>query len=134
MCCISDDIKYYIRLTNVTFSDIDWQSSTGKLNVFWYMDAYVNDTNGADLQNVNVTAWDNNSNQVFTELTNSSGWITRQIVQEYWQNATETYYYTNYTVNATRNGFSKNTTQVNLTTNRVIYFILSNNCCYSSSE
>jgi hypothetical protein len=111
------------NFTNVTFNKSDtifYSGATGSINIFWYMDVYVNDTNGAGISNANVTAWDINNIQSFTELTNSSGYIIRKTLREYWQNATSSYYDTNYNVNASRNGYNTNTTQVNLTGNRLI--------------
>ncbi|KYK26673.1 hypothetical protein AYK26_07240 [Euryarchaeota archaeon SM23-78] len=117
----------YIYFTNVSFnkSDVGFgASATGKLNVFWYLEVHVNNTEGTDLQSANVSAFDNNSIRRFTTLTNSTG-KTRQALLEYWQNATYKHTYSNYTVNATKGGYDPNTTEVNLSTNKQIYFTLS---------
>jgi len=113
------------NLTNVSFnkSDVNFGSSaTGRINVFWYLDTYVNDTNGNAVSGATVTAWDKNSNQVFSDTTNSSGLI-RQAIREYWENKTNSEYYSNYTVNASKNG-DVNSTEVNMTTNKYITLTL----------
>ena len=117
-----------LNLTNCTFnkSGVDFEAGTlGRINVFWYLDVYVNDTAGNPVDSANVTAWDKNNNQAFTDLTNSSGWVSRKTLREYWQNETYSQYYTNYTVNASKSGYDNESREVNLTTNKVIYFTLS---------
>ncbi len=55
----------------------------------------------------------------FNVTTNSSGYIERQNVTEYFQNATNKYYYTNYSINASDSMWYSNTSSVNLTSNMI---------------
>ena len=113
-----------VNFTNVTFTDKTINTNANSnftFNVHWYLDAQVNYTNGTAVEEANVSAWDNNNNLVFTELTNSSGAISRQTLLEYTQNITGTYYKTNYSINARKDFFFSNSTeQVNLTTNKLV--------------
>ncbi|MCK5062625.1 MAG: hypothetical protein KAR23_01740, partial [Candidatus Aenigmarchaeota archaeon] len=118
--------NYIINSTSDTIG-FDGSSVTDKLYFQWYLDVYVNDTAGSLIEDANVTAWQSNSTEAFTRLTDASGNIPRQVLTEYMQNYTAKYYtdYNNYTVNATKSGSSENTIQVNLTTNKQIYLTLS---------
>lgn len=101
--------------TNTTFTS---SSSSGTLNVFWYLETQVNTTGGVGLESVNVTAKNNTGNLVNYSLTDSTGLTSRVTLRQYMQNSTSTYYDTNYTINASKSGVS-NSTQVNLTKNYV---------------
>jgi hypothetical protein len=110
------------NLTNVTFNKSDTTfeaSSTGKINVKWYMDVYVNDSNSLPVESANVTSTNINNNLVNWSLTNSSGYISRLTLREYMQNFTNKYFDTNYTVNASKAGVGDDTEQVNLTNNKI---------------
>jgi parallel beta-helix repeat protein len=114
------------NFTNVTRSDgtpitVDWTTGSGTLNVMWYLNAYAN------YSNVNITSWDINNALKFSELTGASGIIVQQSLMEYMQNgtggATKTYY-SNYTFNATKAGFTEESQSWNMTTNRNLVFTL----------
>jgi len=60
---------------------------------------------------------------LYNLTTNSTGNIERQNATEYFTNVTGTYYYTNYTINATKIGYKENSKQLNLTTNIFDFFI-----------
>ncbi|MBN2014476.1 MAG: DUF2341 domain-containing protein, partial [Candidatus Altiarchaeota archaeon] len=126
-----DYINYII---NGTFnqSDIGFENSstTNKIEVQWYLDVYVNDTLSNPIDQSDVTGWMDNSSQAFFNQTNATGYITRQTLTEYLQNASQVYptnvtYYTNYTINATKAGYTEETKQVNLTASKSIYLTLS---------
>ncbi len=93
----------------------------GQLNVFWYADVYVNDSNGNAIDTANVSVTDINLILQNWSLTNSSGYIQRLTLREYMQNATAQYFDTNYTFNASKTGYSydSDTGPVNLTTNYI---------------
>ncbi len=106
------------NFTNCTFVDKS-VTSTGKINVLWYADVYANDTNGNPIDQVNVTIKDvNNLLQNWT-LTNISGYTIRLALREYMQNSTGMYFDTNYNFSGDVIGGGSNTTQVNLTGNRL---------------
>lgn len=94
--------------------------TTGDIYIKYYLDVYVNDTLGNTLENANVTAWDKNDDMAFTELTNASGYIEKQALTEFYENITNRYYLTNYSVKATDEGFSSPIEKVNLTENKEI--------------
>ncbi|MGB9708317.1 MAG: LamG domain-containing protein, partial [Candidatus Pacearchaeota archaeon] len=91
--------------------------------VKWYVDVYVNDTQGNPVDNATVLAWDNNNVLTFTENTNSSGYIERQNVTEYYQNSTGKFFFTNYSVKASKNPQSP-VEEINLTTNMLVNLTL----------
>ena len=110
-----------LNFTNVTFekSKVYFAAGTTSiLNNHYYLDAQVNYTNGTAVQGAYVTGYDNAYNLAFNETTYANGSIDRQTLLEYMQNATSTYYKTNYSINATKGAeHSSSTEQVNLTTN-----------------
>lgn len=108
-----------VNLTNCTFNKAKVSlSGTAAINVFWLADVYVNDTLGNAVSGANVTSQDVNNNFVNWTLTNPSGWTSRLTLKEYMRNTTSTYYITNYTMNASRNGYETTTQKVNLTSSR----------------
>jgi hypothetical protein len=94
-------------------------SSTGAINVFWYADAYVNDTGGNPIESANVTSTTTSGTLSNWSLTNSTGYTSRLTLREYMQNATSSYFDTNYTINASKTGYNANWTAVNLTNNAI---------------
>ena len=104
---------------NTTFRKENVTITSGIFYVKWYLDVYVNNTNGSALEDANVSITDVNDNLGNWSLTDSAGYIIRQNLTEYYQNSTGKYWLTNYTVNATKSSCSKGTEQVNLTRNRV---------------
>jgi len=121
-----DYITYLINTTfnktNVTIAGKD------KIVVKWYLDICVNSTSGKSLSEANVTC-QSNGTQVFSELTNSSGCIQRKTLIEYIQNSSQVYpenvtYYTPYTINASKEGYYTNSTQINLTQSLATYLTL----------
>jgi parallel beta-helix repeat protein len=94
------------------------------VEVQWYLDVYVNDTLGSPVNQANVTGWNVTGIQKFSELTASNGYISTKTLTEYMQNRTSKYYQTNYTVNATKGGYTNATKQVNLTSSQSIYLTL----------
>ena len=94
------------------------------LNVLWYLDVNVTNSTGDPVNATNITIVNNDSVVVFSGLTDEIGLIPTRILQEYWRNATDSHYYTNYTVTVQKNGYETSSTEVNLTTNKIIYFTL----------
>ncbi|MCX8193841.1 MAG: LamG domain-containing protein, partial [Candidatus Pacearchaeota archaeon] len=89
----------------------------------WYLDAYVNDTNGNPVDNATVYAWDNERRLTFNETTNSSGRILRQNVSEYFESISGKFFFTNYSLKAVKNPQSP-IVQVNLTSNKQVNLTL----------
>jgi len=119
--------NFNLTFLNVSFDKgsiyISNDVESGELYVKWYLDVYVNYSNGTAVDNATVSAWDNNNVLTFTEQTNSSGFITRQNVTEYFENATGKFYYTNYSMEASKNPQSP-IEKVNLTTNMLVNLTL----------
>lgn len=99
-------------------------STSNQLNVLWYLDAHVNNTKGQNIQSANVTVIGADSKLKFTELTSVTGWIAREILREYFQNYTKTYYAGNYTMNTTKFGYFGDSRQLNMTKSRIEYVTL----------
>jgi hypothetical protein len=122
------------NFTNVSRSDgspinISWSApANGTLNYGWWLDANVT-SGGAALADATVNATD-----IFgtnkTSTTNADG-LARMALLEYTRNGTggsETTYYSNYTINASKTDYLPNSTQVNMTANKVVYLTLSEAC------
>jgi len=110
------------NLTNVTFNKFDtgfYSGATGSINVFWYADTYANYSNGTAVDSANVSVKNVNNILKNWSLTNSSGYIPRLTLREYMQNATSSYYDTNYTFNASKGGYT-GLSIINLTTNYIL--------------
>ncbi|MCX8194272.1 MAG: DUF2341 domain-containing protein, partial [Candidatus Pacearchaeota archaeon] len=58
-------------LLNVSFNKSKVGVSSGEIWIKWYLDAYVNDTNGNPVDNATVYAWDNKGTLAFTAITKS---------------------------------------------------------------
>jgi len=92
----------------------------------WYLDVLTKYANNTPAPNTNVSCYDKNNDLKFSELTNASGYIERKQLWEYKQNKTEKYYYTNYTINATKDS-KRAEEEVNLSENKFITLILAGN-------
>jgi hypothetical protein len=125
---VSGNSDSYINTTNATLAGGGVVFPNGavqpKLNTHWWLDAYVNDTGGQPINLATVTAYDTYNAQAFSKETNASGRIQRQAVLEKWRNGSQTYYYSNYTVNATKTGYLPANTTTNMSTNRWVNLTL----------
>jgi parallel beta-helix repeat protein len=122
----SNEVNYLI---NCTYNKTDIQSSSTtnmKLYNQYYLDVHVNNTAGLPVDSALVIANDTNAvanvenpTSNFIALTASTGWIDRQILTEFMANGSYNLgnylYFNNYTVNASKNGYSDASTTVNLT-------------------
>lgn len=95
-------------------------ASVPQVTVKWYVQAYVNDTNGDPIQWANVTLYNNTNQLEWNITTNASGLIPVQNVTELIKTNTTTFYFSNYTLNASWNGTLSE--EFNLTTNQFIVF------------
>ncbi|MCK4649723.1 DUF2341 domain-containing protein [Candidatus Pacearchaeota archaeon] len=123
-----------IKVTDTDYTDIYYYDSTSDLWRYWFLDVYVNGSAGNPINQTNVTAQNLNEEQQFTELTNSSGYITRKTLLEYNQSGViagyyssdkfgnETFY-TNYSVHGIK-GDSEVTEEVNLTESQTVVLTL----------
>jgi parallel beta-helix repeat protein len=94
--------------SNVTISD------NAVVYIKWYLDVYVTNKLRNPISNANVKLFDNSDGLAYSELTGKSGHITRQNVTEYFENATDRYFLTNYTLNTTKKSYT-DSRQLNIT-------------------
>src|SRR3989344_3523638 len=78
----------------------------GSLIRKWWYRAYVNDTNGNPILSANVSAFNLSNNLEFSMLTASTGFTDTTSITEYINSGGTRSYYNNYTINATRSGYS----------------------------
>ncbi|MBT6735016.1 hypothetical protein HOA69_01525, partial [Candidatus Woesearchaeota archaeon] len=111
---------------NTTFDSLSWEvAGVHDVYVKWYLDIKVNTSDG-DLENANVTLYNNTDVLEFSELTNASGWILRKNLTEYMYDGSTYTYYTNYTVNTTSpsESYGNNSREIDLTSSIVEYITL----------
>lgn len=115
------------NFTNVTGSaegiDKTWtEGANGTLNIHWYLDVEVkNATSGNPINQANVTTWNRFNNFQFSQLTDINGRIQKQGLIEYKQNNTSgstSTYYSNYTINVSKAGYTTQSKSVNMSINR----------------
>jgi len=112
------------RFVNTSWLD-ESVGATVNLTRWWYLTVYVNDSNGNAISGATVKAWNNTyGDPVFTETTAANGYIARQTLLEYNQSGTEKYYWTNYTINATKAGYNVVSKQINLTSSNNTWITL----------
>jgi len=90
-------------------------TTTGIVYTNWYLDTYTNTSYGLPLQNVNISIIRNDGVIVASLLTNSTGSIARQNLLESVKNATLNTFYTNYTINLTKAGYTSRSIPLNIT-------------------
>jgi parallel beta-helix repeat protein len=112
---------------NTTFLNATFNSSKARVDSTdcelirkWYYKAYVNNTNGDDVGGAQVEAY--NSSDVLIEnlTTNSTGWTPTGSLIEYVNSSGTTYYYSNYTVNASKTNYITGTKEHNITVSQNI--------------
>ncbi|MBI2449392.1 right-handed parallel beta-helix repeat-containing protein, partial [Candidatus Pacearchaeota archaeon] len=115
-----------VNFTNVTLTDkraVFDSNSNVSLNVHWYLDVNVTNALGTPIENASV-----NISDIFSSLraneTLSTGFIPRQTLIEYSENRTAVKYFTNYTVNVSKEGYSSKSVSVNLTKSIQLNIIL----------
>jgi len=98
--------------TSIVNSAIIW--------VKWYLYLNVLDINtSVPISDANVIIKDNFGNQVFSGLTNASGWIPTQTLVEYNETPSGKNYYTNYVINISKTNFFTNITSVDLASSKM---------------
>ncbi|MCX8194234.1 MAG: right-handed parallel beta-helix repeat-containing protein [Candidatus Pacearchaeota archaeon] len=114
-----DYVLSNLSLVNVSFDKTKVQIGDGNLYVKWYLDVYVNDTNGNPQQGAMVTIKDVfNNEQNF--ITGQNGFIPRQVVNEYYQDAYGKYYINFYKIMVSKPNFLTIVKDVNIQNNTFI--------------
>ncbi|MFQ6071144.1 MAG: NosD domain-containing protein, partial [Methanosarcinales archaeon] len=119
---LSARYDYYANGTGTNyFYDVDFDKSktgfedTSKLKVYWSVIANVTDDSGTPIQDANVTAYNVSDIDVWWNLTNATGFTNWTYLEEYNENATNKYFQTNYTFNATKDTYESTQEIINLT-------------------
>jgi hypothetical protein len=126
---------YGANFTTYINSSLDNMWNDGKygknFTVKWFVDLNVTDSSGNAIEDANVTIYDDSDALVFTELSNSTGYITRKNLTEYiYSNISSVptwLYEGNYTINTTSpsDSYPNDTTLLNLSiTNSAILNIV----------
>ena len=105
---ISADVHLTSNSANNTFLNCSYNTSKetvqdagSTLIREWYYKAYVNDTNGNAVNNVNVTVFNVSNNYNFNLTTDATGYTPIGQIIEYFNNGGTTSYYSNYNIIAT---------------------------------
>lgn len=94
--------------TNVTLLTKEFLFDAGSnvsVNVQWYVNAYVNSSNGSSVIGSNVTASDSSGTSFFLVQTDATGNIAKQTLLDYRINRTAKVISNNYTLNASFPGY-----------------------------
>lgn len=112
-------------LLNNSYSSIS-TSAVHNFSQAWFLDVRVNTTDG-NLQNANVSVFNNANSLQFSELTDSSGGISNKNLTQYYFNTTTYIYYSNYTINTTSPSslYGNDSRTINMSTNKIVYITLS---------
>jgi parallel beta-helix repeat protein len=112
----------YNTLLNTSYNNniLYTSGGTGALNFQYYLDVKVNDTEGTDISNANITLFNSSSDFVLEDLTDNQGWITRQNVTSHYGNYSDrSFGPNNYTINVTHAAHGINTSERNISDNMV---------------
>lgn len=110
------------NLTNCSFNKagaLFGYGASGVVNVFWYLDVHVVDSNGRNDASATVNVSDVNGTSLYKGLTNSTGWIPTQTIMEYWQNPSGIFNKTPHWVNASKTGYNADNSQSVISQNTV---------------
>jgi hypothetical protein len=131
----ANDVLFYIKDDSVlnilngsfTYVDGDLAIEDGsQLNKNWYLDIYVNDSDGP-AGYTNITINDTNGNLIFNGTTDIDGYVQTNITEYRLANAAKTItYYSNYSVRADSN-YSIDlyiASSVNMSDNQIMYMLM----------
>lgn len=96
--CLGTGITKSINLINSSY--VEESVLSGSLVRKWYYRAYVNDSQGNDVPNANVTAFNRTGNYQFNLTTDSTGFTKKTEIIDYVNASGITSYYSNYTIYA----------------------------------
>jgi len=83
---------------NSSYSTEYVSGANNQLTRKWYYQVYINNTNGEDMENINVTILDKNNNYLTNITTNSLGLSEVIELTDYYNNAGSITYYSNYSI------------------------------------
>ncbi|MBT4166125.1 LamG domain-containing protein [archaeon] len=109
-----------VIFTNVSYNmDLESVDNSSNLTRNWYLDVSSN------LVGVNITLTNSTGGVFYSNITNSSFNVPRQILLSYINVVGTQTYYSNYTISATKSGYVSQSQNVNMTDNQMISFSLS---------
>jgi|GEM_PF-5623875 len=117
------DNSQNLRLVNTTYDDVNIMGISSYLHRYWYLDVYVVDSAGNPIQGANATIRDNASTE-FTEFTFPNGSISRQTLEQYYQNSTGNISFTPYTIMASKGNYLPQNITISLIDNMFVVFAL----------
>ena len=89
--------------TNTTFTEAkDHIHTSSSLAVRWYLDVQVIDQAGQPVDGASLTVDDEAGTRIYTETTNSQGWVRWMIIPDYLETKTTTTFYNPYTITGTK--------------------------------
>ena len=104
---VSLDVHATSTSLNNTFINCSYNTSKetvdagSQLYRIWYYRAHVNDTNGNNINNANVTAFNVSNDYALNLTTDATGYTPIGQIIEYWNNGGTRSYYSNYNITAT---------------------------------
>src|SRR3989344_4565782 len=108
------------NFTNSSYID-EFVISSATLTRKWYYRAFVNDTSGIFISNVNVTAFNVTNGFQFNSTTASNGFTSTTEITEYINDGGNKTYYSNYTIYASHPNYTMMSHQRNITSLTNIY-------------
>ncbi|MEK6926618.1 MAG: LamG-like jellyroll fold domain-containing protein, partial [Nanoarchaeota archaeon] len=128
--CFVNDVYFDAPVTfmNIYFLNVSFNkskvgfhaNSVDYLAVQWYLDVNVSDSaTGIPINAANATVSNVSGASIFSELTSSSGLISRQNITEYSQNRTAVINSNNYSINVTKAGYFNYSGAFNITSNLI---------------
>jgi len=92
-----------VTTTNTTFQKaMDQTHADSSLEVNWYLDVQVIDQAGQPVDGASLTVDDEAGTRIYTETTNSQGWVRWMIIPDYLETKTTTTFYNPYTITGTK--------------------------------
>jgi hypothetical protein len=117
--------SYGNLVLNTSFDQEKFEVLSGSdVTVKWYLDTQVINQTSGPVENANVTGYNVSDMYVFSNLTDSNGYIKRQTLQEFWQNDSTIVYSTPYTVNTTKEEHLSSSILLNITESIFLQIIL----------
>jgi parallel beta-helix repeat protein len=104
---------------NVTYTD-ELVGTNSELIRKWHYRAYVNNTNGDDIGGAQVEAYNSSDDPIENLTTASDGWTPTGELIDYVNIEGTTYYYSNYTINASKTNYVTGTKEHNITVSQNI--------------
>lgn len=100
---VTSDSRNIVMLNSTYNTSWEQVVSNSQLTRKWYLNVYVNYSNGNPFENANVSAWNVYGTFVLNATTGANGFIPTAVLSEYINNGSR-YYYNNYTLSAYKRG------------------------------